>query len=154
MVNFSKDVALLSVVVVVQKSSSFVFAWLCIVLRCWLLLSILFGRPIKSWCQFYNNTLYLMSWNKYFFLSLMQPVPRGLSSRKLEEKFAVRNAEKTSSMTKLEEVTVKLVRTILRPVDELGLQAVITASLVRMTKQHTFSKKDLCQLSFIFLLEC
>ena len=39
----SKDVALLSVIVIVQQSSSFVFAWLCIVLRFWLLLLLLFG---------------------------------------------------------------------------------------------------------------
>ena len=30
----SKDKALLSLIVIVQQSSSFVFAWLCIVLRC------------------------------------------------------------------------------------------------------------------------
>ena len=39
----SKDVALLSLIVILLQSSSFVFAWLCIVLRCWLLLSLLFG---------------------------------------------------------------------------------------------------------------
>ena len=35
----SKDVALLSLVVILLQSSSFVFDWLCIVLRCWLSLS-------------------------------------------------------------------------------------------------------------------
>ena len=38
----NKGVALLSLIVIVQQSSSFVFVWLCIVLRCWLLLSLLF----------------------------------------------------------------------------------------------------------------
>ena len=45
-VNFrmkSKDVALLSLIMIVEQSSSFVFVWLSIVLRCWLLLSLLFG---------------------------------------------------------------------------------------------------------------
>ena len=36
------NVALLSLILIVLQSSSFVFAWLCIVLRCWLLLSLLF----------------------------------------------------------------------------------------------------------------
>ena len=40
-VDNSRDVALLSLIVIVIQSSSFVFVWLCIVLRCWLLL--LFG---------------------------------------------------------------------------------------------------------------
>ena len=33
---------------IVQQSSSFVFVWLCIVLRCWLLLSLLFDEPIRE----------------------------------------------------------------------------------------------------------
>ena len=40
---FSKDADLLFLIVIIQQSSSFVFVWLCIVLRCWLLLSLLFG---------------------------------------------------------------------------------------------------------------
>ena len=44
----SKDVALLSLIVIVQQSSSFVFVWLCIVLRCLLLLSLFFGEQIRE----------------------------------------------------------------------------------------------------------
>ena len=44
----SKDVALLSLIVIVLQSSSFVFAWLCIVLRCWSLLSLLFDEQIRE----------------------------------------------------------------------------------------------------------
>ena len=39
----NKDVALLSRIVIALQNSSFVFVWLCIVFRCWLLLSLLFG---------------------------------------------------------------------------------------------------------------
>ena len=46
--SFSKDVALLSLIVIVLQSSSFVFVWLCIVLRCWLLLSVLFDEQIRE----------------------------------------------------------------------------------------------------------
>ena len=46
--NFSKDVALLSLIVIVLQSSSFVSAWFCFVLRCWLLLSLLFVEPIRE----------------------------------------------------------------------------------------------------------
>ena len=62
---YSKVVALLSLVVIVLQSSSFVFVWLCIVLRCWLLLSLLFDEPIRkpllaatgqpSFCSFRNG---------------------------------------------------------------------------------------------------
>ena len=38
----------MSVTVIVLQSSSFVFAWLCIVLRCWLLLSLLFNEQIRE----------------------------------------------------------------------------------------------------------
>ena len=47
---FSKDVALLSLIIILQ-SSSFVFVWsvwLCIVLRCWLLLLLFFDEPIRE----------------------------------------------------------------------------------------------------------
>ena len=44
----SKDIALLSLIVIVLQSSSFVFAWLCIVLRCWSLLSLLFDEQIRE----------------------------------------------------------------------------------------------------------
>ena len=44
----SKDVALLSVIVIVLQSSSLVFVWLCIVLRCWSLLPLLFDEPIRE----------------------------------------------------------------------------------------------------------
>ena len=46
----SEDVALLSLIVIVQQSSSFVFAWLCIVLRCWLLLARPQSPSIDSLC--------------------------------------------------------------------------------------------------------
>ena len=39
----SKDVSLFALIVIVLQSSYFVFAWLCIVLRCWILLSLVFG---------------------------------------------------------------------------------------------------------------
>ena len=38
----------MSLIVIVQQSSSFVFVWLCTVLRCWLLLSLLFCWPIRE----------------------------------------------------------------------------------------------------------
>ena len=43
-----KEVALLSLTVIVLQSSSFVFVWLCIVLRYRLLLSLLFDEQIRE----------------------------------------------------------------------------------------------------------
>ena len=43
-----KDVALLCLIAIVQQSSSFVFALLCIFLRCWLLLSLLLAQQIRE----------------------------------------------------------------------------------------------------------
>ena len=45
---YSEDVALLSLTVIDLQSSSFVFVWLCIVLKCWFLLSLLFDEQIRE----------------------------------------------------------------------------------------------------------
>ena len=43
-----EDVTLMSLIVIVPQSSSFVFVWLCIVLWCWFLLTLLFDEQIRK----------------------------------------------------------------------------------------------------------
>ena len=65
------------------------------------------------------------------FLYLLQPVPRDFSSKEFKMKVSARDVHKTSTRTKLEVTTVKLVQMKSPPAGKPGLQARITVRLVR-----------------------